>query len=149
MIGTSIFIRDGFAEIEFLDRATTGPLIGRLVRAAKAEGARIRTDTGGRRKRYIVPEYIAAAAGFLEVEPDDDPLPSVPPVVVSEWDPFEDHPDVTDATDDTETVTAPPKPGTKGATKAAWTAYAERIGVPVTADMTVGEIAAACAQRTG
>jgi hypothetical protein len=150
--GVSIFIADGFAEVEFLDPATRGQLIGKLLAAAKAEGLPVRTDSGGTRKRYIVPEYIAEAAGLFETDDEAEPFEPVEPDSPSDTDdsdlpPLVDEPDDESSPEpelepvkDETLPERPPKPGTKGATKAAWTAYAEALGVEVVHSMTLAEI---------
>lgn len=134
MQGASIFIRDGFAEVELLDPATRGVLVGRLLDAAKAEGLKVTVDTGGVRKRYIVPEYIAAAAGFLVPEDDAPPLPPIPAPVTA---PVEVAPEIVE----------PPRPGHKGATKAAWLAFALAQGLNVSDRSSLSAIVSAWDER--
>lgn len=148
MQGTEIFIVDGFAEVEFTDPATRGQLLGKLVIASREAGVRIRTSSAHRRRRYIVPEHIAEEAGLLDTATEEPQQQDEAPSSSPETGP-EPVKDTAETKDDETYPVAPPRPGHKGATKAAWTGYAQAIGVEVDPSMTLQDIYEAVVAKVG
>lgn len=66
--GIQVEVEDGFARVEFLDSRLRGKGIAALL--AVAGPGMIDVDTSGTRKTYIVPESIAAQAGFIGPPPE-------------------------------------------------------------------------------
>ncbi len=62
--GVVVTVEDGFAELDFTDRALLAPALGRLIALGGPES--IETDTGGTRCTYRVPEGNAREAGLLD-----------------------------------------------------------------------------------
>lgn len=62
--GIEVDVKDGVAEIGFIDPAMRGPALTRLLDVAGPEF--IDKDSGGTRITYKVPENIAAEAGLID-----------------------------------------------------------------------------------
>lgn len=73
MDGLYIELRDGFAEIAFLDPSKRGATLANLIAVAGPEFVEV--DTSGTRKTYRVPESVARDAGVLPPEKAPEPAP--------------------------------------------------------------------------
>lgn len=63
--GVEVEVGDGFATVDFVDRALKGPALARLHRIGGPDTVEVLTREGPRRK-YRVPEGNARAAGLID-----------------------------------------------------------------------------------
>lgn len=75
--GILVEIQDGFAHIQFLDKAKAGPSLARLLELGGPELIDIDTRSNPR-KTYVVPEGMAKDAGLLDdTQPANESEPEV------------------------------------------------------------------------
>lgn len=94
--GVDVVVEDGFAVIDFVDRATRGPGLAALLKVGGPGLVEVVTRVG-RRRLYVVPEGNAREAGLIDApapkkapakkaapKPAPEPTPEPEPVVVAD-----------------------------------------------------------------